>query len=156
MENKLILHGRGVYPGTTEGYAIVCPDGIAGNSGSVGDTDGIIYEARSSARGQCIQDKILVLPGAKGSSGFSVHFKSAMLSGFSPRAWIALKIDSRLGGTIASMRVPAVADFTNGDPLSLIHTGDYLRVCGDTGTVEVIQLRTKDCVKERSAQASQR
>lgn len=138
MKNKLILHGRGVYPGTVEGYAIVCTDGIAGNSGSVGDTDGIIYEAHSSARGECIKDKVIVVPGAKGSNGFSVHFKSAMLSGFSPCAWVALKIDSRLGGTIASTRVPAVADFTDGNPLSLIQTGDYLRVCGDDGTVEIL------------------
>ena len=57
------LHGRCAYPGTVEGRAVVCPDSIAGNSGGVGDTDGIIYEAGNSARGQCIKDKILILPG---------------------------------------------------------------------------------------------
>ena len=33
------LHGRGAVPGIAEGYAIVCPDSIAGNSGGLGIDD---------------------------------------------------------------------------------------------------------------------
>lgn len=135
----LTLHGRGAFPGTAEGYAIVCPDSIAGNSGGLGDTDGIIYEACSSARGQCIKGKILVLPGAKGSSGFSAHFKAASLAGFAPAGWVVTGMDSRIGGTLASIRTPAVCDFTDGDPLTVFQTGDYLRVDGDTGTVTLLR-----------------
>ena len=137
--NKLTLHGRGALPGVAEGYAIVCPDSIAGNSGGVGDTDGIIYEAGSSARGQCIKDKILVLPGAKGSNGFSAHFKAAALAGFAPAGWVVTGMDSRIGGTLASIRTPAVCDLTDGDPLQLFRTGDLLRVDGTNGTVTLLQ-----------------
>ena len=136
---ECILHGRGAFPGVAEGYAIVCPDSIAGNSGGVGDTDGIIYEACSSAHGQCIKDKILVLPGAKGSNGFSAHFKAAAIAGFAPAGWVVTGMDSRIGGTLASIRTPAVCDFTDGDPLTVFQTGDYLRVDGSTGTVTLLR-----------------
>lgn len=135
---KLTLHGRCAYPGVAEGCAIVCPDSIAGNSGGVGDTDGIIYEARSSARGQCIKDKILILPGAKGSSGFSAHFKAAALAGFAPAGWVVTGMDSRIGGTLASIRTPALCDIADGDPLALFKTGDYLRLDADAGTVTLL------------------
>ena len=133
------LHGRCAYPGTVEGYAVVCPDSIAGNSGGVGDTDGIIYEAGNSARGQCIKDKILILPGAKGSNGFSAHFKAAALAGFAPAGWVVTGMDSRIGGTLASIRTPAVCDITDGDPLALFKTGDYVRLDANSGAVTLLR-----------------
>lgn len=139
MGNKVLLTGRGAYSGVAEGYAIVCPDGIAGNSGGVGDTDGVIHEAQNSARGQCIRGKILVLPGAKGSNGFSAHFKSAAIAGFAPAGWVVTRMDSRIAGAIVSLRTPAVADFTQQDPIVELKTGDYLRIDGDNGTVTVLK-----------------
>jgi len=133
----IVLYGRGAYPGVAEGFAVVCPDSIAGNTGGLGDTDGVIYEAGSSARGQCIAGKILVLPGAKGSNGFSAHFKAAAISGFAPAGWIVTRMDSRIGGAIVSLRTPAVTDFADADPLSVLETGDYIRVDGTNGVVTV-------------------
>ena len=138
MQDRIILNGRGAYPGVAEGYAIVCPDSIAGNSGGVGDTDGIIHEATNSAYGQCIKGKILVLPGAKGSNGFSAHFKSAAIAGFAPAGWIVTKMDSRIAGTVVSLQTPAVTDFIQYDPVAQLKTGDYLRIAGSSGTVEIL------------------
>lgn len=138
MSGKIILKGRGAYTGVAEGIAVVCPDSIAGNSGGLGDTDGIIYEASSSNRGVCIKDKILVLPGAKGSNGFSAHFKAAAIAGFAPAGWIITKMDSRIGGTLVSIGTPAITDFGDADPIQILKTGDRIRIDGDLGTVELL------------------
>jgi len=143
-QRKILLKGRGAYPGVAEGIAVVCPDSIAGNSGSLGDTDGIIYETHNSNRGVCIKDKILVLPGAKGSSGFSAHFKSAALAGFAIAGWVVTKMDTRIGGAIVSLCVPAITDFEGVDPLQVLKTGDLVRIDGTKGTIEVLKSVLKD------------
>ncbi|MCC8027787.1 MAG: DUF126 domain-containing protein [Clostridium sp.] len=138
MEN-IVLQGRGAFPGAARGTAIVCPRGISGNSGGVGDKDGIIYEPGNPHAGMCIKDCVLVIPGGKGSNGFSAHFKSAKLAGFAPAAWVVLHMDSRVGGAVASTQTPCVCDFTDANPLDLIETGDYLWVDGERGRVEILK-----------------
>lgn len=137
MSREIILHGRGAIPGIAEGEAIVCPDSIAGNSGALGDIDGIIYEKGNINYGICIKDKILVVPCSKGSNGFSAHFKGAYIAGVRPSGWIATKVDARLGVAMASMNIPAVVDFVDCDPINVIKTGDWVRIDGATGTVTV-------------------
>lgn len=134
-----VLQGRGAYAGIAEGMAIVCPNGLSGNSGGVGDTDGIIYEPGNPNVGMCIKGCVLVLPGGKGSNGFSAHFKSAALAGFAPAAWIVLHMDSRVGGAVTSTQTPCVCDFTDENPLEVLETGDYIRVDGVKGTVEILR-----------------
>jgi len=134
---KLIIQGRPAMSGVAEGPAIVFPQSIAGNSGSLGDTTGIVAERGNPAYGLSIRDCIMVLPCAKGSNGFSAHFKSAKIKGVCPAAWVITRIDSRLGVAVASLDVPAVADFTDVDPVQVIRTGDWVRVDGNTGIVEI-------------------
>ena len=131
------IRGRGAVPGKAEGYAVVCPDSIAGNSGALGDVDGVIYEKGNVNYGVSIKDKILVVPCAKGSNGFSAHFKCARIAGVHPAGWVATKMDARLGVALASMNLPAVVDFDGVDPLDVIKTGDYVRIDGDTGEVSI-------------------
>lgn len=131
------IKGRGALPGIAEGSAIVCPDGIAGNTGALGDLDGIIYEKGNINYGMCVKNAILVVPSAKGSTGFSAHFKAAYISGVRPAGWVATKIDGRLGAAIASMNIPAVSDFENDDPIKVIKTGDWVKIDGSTGEVTV-------------------
>ncbi|MCL1994067.1 MAG: DUF126 domain-containing protein [Spirochaetes bacterium] len=131
------LKGRGAVPGVAEGKAVVCPDGIAGNTGALGDTDGIIYEKGNVNYGTCIKDTILVVPSAKGSTGFSAHFKAAYISGVRPAGWVATKMDGRLGAALASLNLPAVCDFEDADPIKLIQTGDWVKIDGSSGEVLV-------------------
>lgn len=134
----LKLRGRGALPGIAEGYAVVCPDSIAGNTGALGDTDGIIYEHGNVNYGVCIKDAILVIPCAKGSTGFSAHFKSAHISGVRPAGWIATAMDARLGVAVASTNTPTVCDFSEEhDPLKHIKTGDWVKIDGTSGEVIV-------------------
>lgn len=138
MDSEAItIKGRGAIPGIAEGEAVVCPDSIAGNTGALGDTDGVIYEKSNVNYGVCIKDKILVVPCAKGSNGFSVHFKGAYISGIRPAGWISTKVDARLGVALASMNIPAVVDFDDSEPLDIIKTGDWVRIDGATGAVEI-------------------
>ncbi len=134
---KFTIRGRGAIEGIAEGEALVCPDSIAGNSGALGDVDGVIYEKGHVNRGKSIKGKILVIPCAKGSNGFSAHFKGACIAGVRPAGWISTRVDARLGVALASMNLPAVVDFDEADPLDVIENGDWVRIDGSTGIVEV-------------------
>ena len=136
---KIKLKGRGVISGVAEGEAVVCPDSIAGNSGALGDVDGVIYEKGNINYGISIKNKILVVPCAKGSNGFSAHFKGAYIAGVRPAGWISTKVDARLGVALASMNIPAVVDFEEEDPIDVIKTGDFVRIDGTTGVVEIVR-----------------
>ena len=136
---KIILKGRGAIWGTASGEAVVFPDSIAGNTGGLGDTDGVIYEKGNVNYGVSILGKILVVPCAKGSNGFSAHFKGAYISGVRPAGWISTRVDGRLGVALASMNLPAVVDFYDEDPIAIIETGDWVTIDGSTGEVTVMK-----------------
>lgn len=136
---KIVIKGRGALEGIASGTAIVFPDSIAGNSGALGDVDGVVYERGNINYGISIKNAILVIPCAKGSNGFSAHFKGALIAGVKPAGWISTKIDARLGVAIASMNIPAVVDFTDVDPIKVISTGDWVEINGTTGEVVIIK-----------------
>lgn len=134
---KITIKGRPAYPGKASGEAIVCPNSIQGWAG-VSDVNGEIIEEGHPEKGKCIKDKILVMPYGKGSTGWSGHFHSAAVAGFSPAGWLFSNIDSRCGVATAVLEVPAVADFPEDtDIFSLIKTGDFVELDGDTGEVTI-------------------
>ena len=137
---EIRIKGRPAYPGIAVGEAVVCPHSIQGWSG-VSDVTGCIIEEGHPEKGTCIKDKILVMPYGKGSTGWSGHFHSAAVAGFSPAGWIFSSIDSRCGVTAAVLEVPAVADFgPETDVFALIKTGDMVTVNGNTGEVIIQKL----------------
>lgn len=133
--NKIVIYGRGAFCGKASGEAVVCPESIQGWSG-VSDTTGEIIETGHSQKGINIAGKILVLPCSKGSTGWSGHFHSASVAGFTPAGWLFSKIDSRSGVASAVLGIPTIADFSdNIDLFSLIKTGDFIEMDGETGEV---------------------
>ncbi len=60
-------------PGVVEGEALVTRDPISG-WGGIDPRTGTVIETRHELRGQSFEDKVLVFPGAKGSSGWSAHY----------------------------------------------------------------------------------
>lgn len=131
------LKARPAFPGKAAGEAIVCPHSIQGWAG-VSDETGIIIEKGHPEEGKCIKGKILVMPYGKGSTGWSGHFHSAAVAGFSPAGWVFSNIDSRCGVATAALEVPAVADFPSDvDVFSIIKTGDWVEIDGDTGDVAI-------------------
>ena len=134
-ERVITLTGRKVVGGVAEGEAMVTRDTISG-WGGVNPMTGVILETRHELRGQSFKDKILVFPGAKGSSGWSVVFHTSRLAGAAPRAMVFNEMTTKIALGAVVMRCPSVTDLDQ-DPLQVIETGDWVRVDGDAGTVQV-------------------
>ena len=131
----IILRGRKVVGGVAEGEALVTRQTISG-WGGVNPMQGTIIETRHELRGQCFQGKVLVCPGAKGSSGWSATFHIARLAGTAPLALLFNEMTTKIALGAVVMRIPTVTDLDR-DPLELIATGDWVRVDGDRGIVEI-------------------
>jgi predicted aconitase with swiveling domain len=134
-KKPIVLRGRGIVGGVAEGEALVTKETISG-WGGMNPMKGTIIETRHELRGVSFKDKILVFPGAKGSSGWSVMFHTARLAGTAPKALVFNEMTTKVALGAVVMRIPSVTDLDQ-DPLELIETGDWVRVDGDRGTVEV-------------------
>jgi predicted aconitase with swiveling domain len=65
-------------------------------------------------------------------------FHTARLAGTAPKALVFNEMTTKVALGAVVMRIPSVTDLDR-DPLGLIETGDWVRVDGDTGTVEVMK-----------------
>jgi predicted aconitase with swiveling domain len=138
MSSKtLTLHGRKVVGGCTEGEALVTRDTISG-WGGVNPMTGTVIETRHELRGQSFKDKVLVFPGAKGSSGWSAVFHMTRLTGAAPKAMVFNEMTTKIALGAVVMRVPSVTGLDQ-DPLTVIETGDWVKVDADRGVVEVVK-----------------
>jgi len=135
MTDTIVLRGRRVVGGVAEGEALVTSQTISG-WGGVNPMTGTVIETRHELRGVTFKDKILVCPGAKGSSGWSAVFHLARLAGAAPKALVFNEMTTKIALGAVVMRVPSVTDFDR-DPLAVIETGDWVRVDGDRGVVEI-------------------
>jgi uncharacterized protein len=131
----LEFHGRGIVAGVAAGEALVSHETISG-WGGIDPSKGTIIETQHELFGVCFAGKILVFPGAKGSSGWSSFFQSTRLLGTAPLAMVFTTVTSKavLGAVVT--RVPTVTEFTE-DPIAAIETGDWVVVDGDRGVVTV-------------------
>jgi predicted aconitase with swiveling domain len=134
---KIVLRGRKVVGGCAEGEAIVTQDTISG-WGGINERDGTIIERRHELRGRSFRDKVLVFPGAKGSSGWSAYFHMARLNGVAPRAMIFNRMTTKIALGAVVTRAPAMTDLDQ-DPLLVIETGDWVKVDADNGVVEILK-----------------
>jgi len=133
--SQIVLKGRKVVGGTTEGEALVTKQAIS-TWGGVNAVQGIITERRHELRNQSFKEKVLVFPAAKGSSGWSTVAQVMRLAGQAPKAMIIRDISSLTGIGAVVMRVPTVTDLDQ-DPTEVIVTGDWVKVDADKGIVEV-------------------
>jgi uncharacterized protein len=133
--SKIVIKGRKVVGGMAEGEAIVTTDTISG-WGGIDSSTGTIIERRHQLVGQSFKDKVLVFPGAKGSSGYSHYFHLARVAGAAPTAMLFNRMTTKAALGAVVTRVPAMSDFDK-DPLSVIETGDWVKVDADRGVVEV-------------------
>jgi uncharacterized protein len=131
----ITLHGRKVVGGYAEGEALVTHDTISG-WGGINPMTGTVIETRHELRGQTFKDKILVFPGAKGSSGWSAAFHVTRITGTAPKALVFNEMTTKIALGAVVMRIPSVTDLDQ-DPLKLIETGDWVTVDGDRGIVKI-------------------
>jgi predicted aconitase with swiveling domain len=129
------LRGRKVVAGRAEGEALVTTETISG-WGGINERTGTVIERRHEMRGVSFAGKILVFPGAKGSSGWSAYFHMTRLNGVQPAAMIFTRMTTKIALGAVVTRVPAITELDQ-DPLSVIETGDWVVVDADAGTVTV-------------------
>lgn len=132
---KIVLRGRKVVGGCAEGEALVTKDRISG-WGGIDPRSGTVIETRHELRGVSFAGKVLVFPGAKGSSGWSSQFHVARLAGKAPIAMVFNEMTTKIALGAVVAHAPSVTDFDQ-DPLQVIETGDWVRVDADRGIVEV-------------------
>lgn len=137
MTELMRFAGRGIVGGVVEGEALVSPETISG-FGGIDPSKGTIIEPRHKLFGICFTDKVLIFPGAKGSSGWSGFFQSTRLMGTAPLAFVfnVMTTKAVLGSIVT--RIPSVVQCTP-DPVATIQTGDWVRVDGDRGLVEILR-----------------
>lgn len=134
-DTTIVLRGRCVVPGRSEGQALVTRDRISG-WGGIDSRTGTIVETRHELRGVSFAGKVLVFPGAKGSSGWSAAFHMTRTMGTTPAAMLFNEMTTKIALGAVVTRAPAMTDFDQ-DPLALIETGDWVTVDADRGVVEI-------------------
>ena len=135
MSETVVLNGRGLVGGVAEGEALVTREAISG-WGGVEPRKGRIIESRHELVGQSFAGKVLVFPGAKGSSGWSGMFHMSRLVGSAPAAMIFTVMNTKIALGVVVTHVPAVTDLDR-DPFEVIRTGDWVRVDADRGEIIV-------------------
>jgi predicted aconitase with swiveling domain len=131
----VVLRGRCVVPGRAEGEALVTRDRISG-WGGIDSRTGTIVETRHELRGMSFAGKVLVFPGAKGSSGWSNAFHLTRVLGVAPSAMLFNDMSTKVALGAVVTRAPTMTDFDQ-DPIVVIETGDWVTVDADRGVVEI-------------------
>ena len=131
----IVLRGRKVVGGRAEGEALVTHMTVPG-WGGVNPVKGVITETRHDLRGVSFAGKVLVFPGAKGSSGWSAAFHMTRTMGTAPAAFLFNEMTTKMALGAVVTRAPAMTDFDQ-DPLAVIETGDWVTVDADRGVVEI-------------------
>ncbi len=135
----LVIHGRKVVGGVAEGEALVTHQTISG-WGGVNPMKGEVIESYHELRGQSFANKILVFPGAKGSSGWSGVFHLTRLTEKAPLGFLFTITTTKVALGAVVLRIPSMTDFDR-DPLEVIETGDRVRIDADNGRVEIWKRR---------------
>jgi uncharacterized protein len=146
----VVIRGRKVVGGRAEGEALVTRETISG-WGGINEREGTVIERRHELVGQSFAGKILVFPGAKGSSGWSAYFHMTRLNGVAPAAMIFTRMTTKIALGAVVTRVPAMTECTP-DPFEIIETGDWVEVDADAGTITVTK-RSRS-LKEQPAEVS--
>ncbi|MCD6154486.1 MAG: DUF126 domain-containing protein [Candidatus Verstraetearchaeota archaeon] len=139
--NKIILFGRGLSKFYGEGEALVSREAIS-FFGGVDPYSGKITDISHHLRGHSVKGKILVFPHGKGSTVGAYTLYQMSKLGTAPAGIINIIADHvTIVGCILS-NIPLIDDFTF-NPIDVISNGDYVRVDGRRGVVEIVQRKLK-------------
>lgn len=132
---KLILKGRPVNGGVAEGYALVTREALAG-MGVFDAATGTVTEPGNDWKGEVVTGKVLVYKTGRGSSSWASCHQALHLQGTAPAAHVITENNPQTALGVVLSRIPAVTDLDQ-DPTEAIATGDWVRVDGGRGIVEV-------------------
>jgi predicted aconitase with swiveling domain len=131
----MILKGKSINGGTAEGEAIVSKKAFS----FLGDLDvrtGNILPQSHELHGQSIAGRVFVFPIGKGSTvGPNIAYAAKKL-GNTPTAIVCVEAEPVMAMVAIMNDIPMVIGLDS-NPLDAIHSGDYVKVDGNAGTVEV-------------------
>jgi uncharacterized protein len=137
---KIILKGRRVIGGVAEGEALVSKRPLMG-WGNINVPGGFTVERNHPLYEVPFKDKVLVFTEPRGSGGF-VGYGNTRQFGKNPAAFLYRRGNNLTVFAAMNMKVPTITDFEV-DPTEVIETGDFVRVDGDKGIVEVFKKNKK-------------
>jgi hypothetical protein len=146
----LTLRGRGLGGGISEGEALVTKQ-FFGFTHGVTPATGEISDERHEWRGLNLKGKVIVFPKGKSSSSGGVWILETARCDNLPAAIVNVEAEASTGSGCIFARlmygksVPLV-DRLDKNPCETIRTGDFVRVDGEAGVVEI--LRRADGSKE--------
>jgi len=128
MPGHKVLKGIARSKGHAAGEALVSEQPLSWAPFTIPNETGVISIFGHKLSGQSVKDKIVVYPTVSGSTTGSIglYFK-VKHSGMGPKAIICRQVHPiDIGGAIAA-EIPAV-DGLEKDPISEIHTGDWVEI----------------------------
>jgi predicted aconitase with swiveling domain len=132
----MIITGKKVNGGKAEGEAIVSewPFSFLGD---LDPTTGKVPTSGHDLEGKSIAKKVLIFPTGRGSTAGPHIAYVAKGLGNAPVAIICIEAEPVMAMVAIMNDIPMVHQL-NLNPLEVIKTGDYVKVDGDSATVEVI------------------
>lgn len=131
----LKFSATGLVRGIAEGEILISKEPIAFNLG-IDDETGVVVDKGHQLEGKCVAGKILYFPTAKGSGGGSFSLLQQCRSKVGPVGIINAQAEAVVLSGAVLARLPVVHRV---DPefLDAVSDGDWVRIDGDRGTVEV-------------------
>jgi predicted aconitase with swiveling domain len=133
---RIVLKGRRVIGGVAEGEALVTKRPLMG-WGNVSVPNGYTVERNHPLYEVPFKGKVLVFKEPRGSGGFVGYGRTKRFDKH-PAAFLYTRGNNLTVFAAMNMEVPTVTDFDR-DPTEVIETGDFVRVDGDRGIVEVFK-----------------
>ena len=125
---------RNIAKGKGKGELIVSSEPIS-FLGGVDPETGIIIDPTHELKGECIKDKVLFIPGGKGSTVGSYVIFQIMKNDTAPNAIICLNAEPIIATGAIMSDIPMVDSPAQTKDLT---TGILVEVDGDNGTIEIL------------------
>lgn len=125
---------RNIAKGKGKGELIVSSEPIS-FLGGVNPETGIIIDPTHELKGECIKDKVLFIPGGKGSTVGSYVIFQMMKNNTAPNAIICLNAEPIIATGAIMSDIPMVDSPAQTKDLT---TGTLVEVDGDNGTIEIL------------------
>lgn len=136
------MRGRRIVGGYAEGWALLSREAIS-FYGGVDPETGIITERGHRLEGESVKGRILIFPRGKGSTlGSYIIYRMKKL-GTAPAAIINQETEAIIATGCVLAKIPLI-DRLEADPIKTLKTGDYIKVYGDDGLIEIIQERAEE------------
>ena len=135
----MILKGKRVNNGRAEGEAIISKMPFS-FLGDLNPATGKVQAVTSDIHGQSIAGKVFLFPIGKGSTGGPPVAYAAKRLGNAPAAIVCVQAEPVMAMVAIMNDIPMVHALDR-NPLEVIKTGDYVKVDGDAGTVEIVEKR---------------